>query len=216
MQVAERACGPGRICIQANAAQTASHLARWTAQHHNPTQAHFTSSCCNAALHGPASVTDSCLPLLQQRWQQRLDRADTLLQQQTERSRTLASGQDASISQLRSQVDTLNQTVQSLDGNLSALKVEKSSLSAETERLRDDQQFLQGERERLRGLVEELQRVVKNVTQALHQVIHTCRWPSTVHHGHLCHHLKQQKPSISLVPPVQDFIALKLLVNAWQ
>ena len=107
---------------------------------------------------------------MQRRWQQRLDRADTLLQQQTERAQTLAAGQDAAISQLRNQLESLNQTIRSLDDSLSALKTEKLSLSRQNEQLRDEKGLLQGEGQDLRGLIEVLRGSVRGLTQRAHQV----------------------------------------------
>lgn len=107
--------------------------------------------------------------VLQQRWQQRLDRAETLLQQQSERAQSLASGQDGTVSQLRSQLETLNQTVRNLDDSLSGLKMEKLSLSRENEQLRDEKGVLQGQGQDLRGLVEVLRGSVRGLTQNAHQ-----------------------------------------------
>ena len=122
--------------------------------------------------------------VLQQRWQQRLDRAETLLQQQSERTQTLASGQDANIDQLRSQLDNLNQTVRNLDDSLSTLKTEKLSLSRENEQLRDEKGALQGEGQDLRGLIEVLRGSVRGLTQNAHQV--NCCWISFAMHVQQC------------------------------
>ena len=109
--------------------------------------------------------------MLQQRWQQRLDRAEVLSQQQADRAQAQAAAQDTTIAHLRSQLDSLSQTVRTLDDSLGSVQAQKSSLGSDFEGLQLERQQLIGEGQRLRAQVQRLEASVDTVRQALQQVI---------------------------------------------
>ncbi len=109
--------------------------------------------------------------VLQQRWQQRLNRAEVLSQQQADRAQAQAAAQDTTISHLRSQLDSLSQTVKTLDDSLGSAQAQKSSLGSDFEGLQLERQQLIGEGQRLRAQVQRLEASVNTVRQALQQVI---------------------------------------------
>ncbi len=100
-----------------------------------------------------------------------MDRAEVLSQQQADRSQAQATAQDATISHLRSQLDSLSQTVRTLDNSLGSVKAQKSSLGSDYEGLQLERQQLIGEGLRLRAQVQRLEASVDTVRQALQQVI---------------------------------------------
>ncbi len=108
--------------------------------------------------------------VLQQRWQQRLNKAEVLSQQQADRAQAQAAAQDTTISHLRSQLDSLSQTVRTLDDSLGSAQAQKSSLGSDFEGLQLERQQLIGEGQQLRAQVQRLEASVDTVRQALQQV----------------------------------------------
>ena len=115
--------------------------------------------------------SDSLRCSLQQQWQQRLNRAEALSQQQCDRAQAHASAQEATIMQLRAQINSLSQTVGTLDDSLSKLKAQKASLGHSCGDLQVERQSLMGEGQRLKGQVQQLEASVCSLRQELLQVL---------------------------------------------
>jgi len=122
--------------------------------------------------------------VLQQRWQQRLDRAEAMSQQQADRAQAQAAAQDTTISHLRSQLDSLSHTVRTLDDSLGSAQAQKSSLCSDFEGLQLERQQLIGEGQRLRAQVQQLEASVDTVRQALQQVIRPVKQMHVVEPAH--------------------------------
>ena len=119
----------------------------------------------------PQAPFDTPPCALQQQWQQRLNRAEALSQQQSDRAQAHASAQDATIAQLRAQINSLTQTVRTLDESLSTMKAQKASLGSSCGDLQVERQSLMGEGQRLKGQVQQLEASVCSLRQELLQVL---------------------------------------------
>ena len=126
--------------------------------------------------------------MLQQRWQQRVNRAEVLSQQQSDRAQAQAAAQDTTITHLRNQLDGLTHTVRTLDDSLGSVKAAKSSLGSDFEGLQLERQQLIAEGQQLRARVQQLEASVDILRQELQQVRTTL--PSLIM---LLHKIQQRK-----------------------
>lgn len=108
--------------------------------------------------------------MLQQRWQQRVNRTEVLSQQQSDRAQAQAAAQDTTIAHLRSQLDGLSHTVRTLDDSLGSVKAQKSSLGSDFEGLQLERQQLIAEGQQLKARVQQLEATADTLRQELLQV----------------------------------------------